>query len=215
MNKTIVYAATVDVLCDAAVYENALLSMSSYRRDKIVRLRTDEDKRLSLGAELLLRYALAEWGISEYTVAHDENGKPFLVDRPDVCFNLSHSGNAVLCAVSSSAVGCDIQKQLDYHPRVVERCFTPTEQDLLRSLDGELQSTLFTKLWVRKESVAKAIGKGLAVGLNKLDCSSGQNVNVDGVKYTLSECTPFQGYTAAVCTVSSNDSEWRTVELLK
>jgi len=70
-----------------------------YRRDKAVGYVFDRDRALSIGVELLLFNTLSDLGITDYEVIEGVNGKPFLKDY-DVCFNLSHSGNRVMCSVA-------------------------------------------------------------------------------------------------------------------
>ena len=53
--------------------------------------------------ETLISFALREyWGLplGSYRILRGEKGKPFIVGRENVFFNLSHSGEYVVCAVS-------------------------------------------------------------------------------------------------------------------
>lgn len=216
MNKTVVYTATVSPLEEAAVFDNALATVSPYRRDKVDRCRSPQDKRLSLGAELLLRRALAEQGIDTYTVARDENGKPFLADHRDLHVNLSHSEDVVMCALSPSAVGCDVQSLIEPTPRLAARCLTPLEQAGLNSQPDNERSAYFTRLWTLKESVVKATGQGLKMGLNSVEFSLGETktVCVEGVSYAVQELETFAGYAAAVCAAFAGDIEQHIVSLI-
>ena len=84
--------------------------LSAARQEKIERLRYEADKRLSLGAGLLLDQGLKRFGLREQTEAFGtvENGKPCLLCHPEIQFNLSHSGSMVMAAFSSCPVGCDV-----------------------------------------------------------------------------------------------------------
>lgn len=66
-----------------------------------------------LSGEALVRFALKEcWNLSPetYRIARGEKGKPFIVGVENVFFNISHSGDYVVCAVSDREVGIDIGK---------------------------------------------------------------------------------------------------------
>lgn len=67
-----------------------------------------------LSGEALVRFALKEcWNLSPetYRIARGEKGKPFIVGVENVFFNISHSGDYVVCAVSDREVGIDIEKR--------------------------------------------------------------------------------------------------------
>ena len=60
----------------------------------------------------LLAHALKQvYGLTEMPdVAREEKGKPYFPLHPRICFNLSHSHGAVVCAVHDNPVGIDIEK---------------------------------------------------------------------------------------------------------
>ena len=45
-------------------------------------------------------------------IAREAGGKPYFPSRPDVCFNLSHSHGAAVCALHNRPVGIDVEKLL-------------------------------------------------------------------------------------------------------
>lgn len=125
-----------------------LASVSPQRREKTLHLKNDDDKRRSLGVELLLEKAA---GRSDYTLT--ENGKPFFPDG-GAYFSLSHCGKYAVCAVSGVPVGADIELARDNALRLAERFFMPDEAALVeRSLTPEAE---FCRLWTLKESYIKA-----------------------------------------------------------
>lgn len=125
-----------------------LASVSPQRREKTLRLKNDDDKRRSLGVELLLEKAA---GRSDYALT--ENGKPFFPDG-GTYFSLSHCGKYAVCAVSGVPVGADIELARDNALRLAERFFMPDEAALVeRSLTPEAE---FCRLWTLKESYIKA-----------------------------------------------------------
>ena len=101
-----------------------LASVSPQRREKTLRLKNDDDKRRSLGVELLLEKAA---GRSDYALT--ENGKPFFPDG-GAYFSLSHCGKYAVCAVSGVPVGADIELARDNALSLAERFFMPDEAAL-------------------------------------------------------------------------------------
>ena len=45
-------------------------------------------------------------------IAREARGKPYFPSRPDICFNLSHSHGAAVCALHDRPVGIDVEKLL-------------------------------------------------------------------------------------------------------
>ena len=100
-------------------------------------------------------------------------GKPMLAGEhsEDLHFNLSHSSDRVLYAIACREVGVDLEamdRRLDY-TSIAERICTPCEWTLFQALSAEQARERFFACWTRKEAIAKALGAGLAHGLNKLD----------------------------------------------
>ena len=97
-------------------------------------------------------------------------GKPELAypwEQSGLQFNLSHSGQWLLLAVSSRRnIGIDVERRVplvDYEA-VGRTCFADEELDLLRGVDPSRQCDLFYRLWTRKEAWGKAAGIGLVAG---------------------------------------------------
>ena len=116
----------------------------------------EERRKMSLSAWRLLERALLEMRIFRIpTVAFLERGKPYFL-KSSLHFNISHSGE--LCAVSLAdcPTGVDVERVRNaYSPALVRRSLSPAEA---ASFDGD-----FTRLWCRKESMAKLTGVGLAM----------------------------------------------------
>ena len=99
---------------------------------------------------------------------YSENGKPYLQDY-SLYFNLSHSGNYAVCAVSPREVGVDIQEQKQVNlERLAKRFFSEEEQSFLKACANEKeQCKLFYQLWTRKEAYGKLTGEGIAAVIDK------------------------------------------------
>jgi 4'-phosphopantetheinyl transferase len=101
-------------------------------------------------------------------------GKPRLAERPSVHFSLSHSGDQAVLAVSEQReIGIDIERvrPLD-HLDLARRYFHPNEAAAIESVRSTEQQLLaFFRIWTLKESVVKAVGKGLSLPLDTFEVS--------------------------------------------
>jgi len=200
-----VYVADVAPLSEEARFRFFYEQMPPYRQKKIAALKPEKSKRLSLGAGVLLNAALRTVGIDgkvsdiEVTLS----GKPFIKDRDDICFNLSHSGERVMCAIAGASVGCDVEKIGRGGMDIAHRYFTASECETIASAaDAE---TMFCRLWTLKESFVKAIGTGLGMPLNSFNIviDSDGSVSVtdcaDAERFRFYEWSFADGYCYACC----------------
>lgn len=101
-------------------------------------------------------------------------GKPVLAAGAhalDLCFNLSHSGEKALLAVTlGNDVGIDLEQFTDRpHPlRLAKRYFTPEVVAQLETLNEATQQKELLNLWTQYEAYKKAQGVGLRGGEGKL-----------------------------------------------
>ena len=156
--------------------------------DKISR--AEIRKRQSESAIKLLFELLKDCGIEERTVARDKNGRPFLVGRDDVDFNISHSGQLIVCALSvgEGRVGVDVEKSgTDLPPahreRFLKRFFAQTEMS---------EKSDLAKMWTENEAYLKYLGVGISEGIRPSDPYSDERVKIDNFyigNYTVSVCT--------------------------
>ncbi len=95
-------------------------------------------------------------------------GKPFIEN--EIFFNLTHAGNKFAIAVSNcSEVGIDLEchKNRINLQGLVGKCFSKQEKAYWQALAKEQQEIMFYRFWVRKEALVKAVGRGIALGLNQ------------------------------------------------
>lgn len=126
---------------------------------------------------------------------YGDNGKPYYEDIP-LFFNISHSGEYVLCAVSSREVGADIQKiQSADLMKLTKRFFSEPECRALECCESDReQQGLFFGLWSRKEAYGKLTGEGVTAALG-LDMR-----NTDAIRdVEWIDVSPPEGYALAVC----------------
>jgi 4'-phosphopantetheinyl transferase len=131
--------------------------------------------------------------------------KPFLKDTPDLQFNLSHSDDLAIYAITKDqALGIDIEKIKDeYHQGIVQRFFSANEQRAIEELSDELKPHAFYQIWAKKEAIVKTIGKGLNLPLSSFSVSlapHSESIELDG--YSSLQLFPLQlhdEYASAVC----------------
>lgn len=149
--------------------------LTSERKSRLDAYRRTEDKRLLLGAELAYIYGFCDYlgtglqNVGEvYLTKRDRSdlGKPYLPDRSNVHFSLSHSGNYAICAFSDVPVGIDIEQMSEEYMDIATHFFTDAEKKELMLLDGDVRKRRFFEYWVMKESYLKATGKGMSVALD-------------------------------------------------
>jgi len=171
--RTKLYLAPCGALEDGALFARALAAVPAARREKVLRL-SGGARRLSLGAGLLLRRALAAEGLTAEDYSVDARGRPCFPSLPDFHFSLSHSGELAMCAVSAGPVGCDLERlrELDVL-RLAGRVFHPEENAFLLSLPEAERQAAFFRLWTCKESYMKALGLGFALPMNAFSVSLG------------------------------------------
>jgi len=108
----------------------------------------------------------------QLALSRNRYGKPYLTGDP-VFFNVSHTNAYAAIALSSHAVGIDIEtiRSLDAIA-LSKRFFHPDEARHIANYNTAKQATEFIRLWTRKEAVLKAHGTGIA---HHLDCNALNN----------------------------------------
>lgn len=140
----------------------------------------------------VLRLLLSSWlGRPPLSLAleYGPYGKPSLRDHPRCCFNVAHSGEYALLALSDGQpIGVDIERQratsdLDALARMV---FSPNEMLAWGMLPDAERVPKFFSIWAAKEALVKAIGRGLGLGVADLDVGG------------LPACVPPEGHRLSV-----------------
>lgn len=103
-----------------------------------------------------------------------ETNKPYL-SNTEVQFNLSHSGEIVVLAISNKPIGIDIEhiKPVMDMAGVMQVCFNEQEIESINSSSNP--QFRFYEFWTRKEAILKATGEGIATNLLGLTVIEGEN----------------------------------------
>ncbi len=159
-------------------YEYYYSMMSEDKKLRVDGFRFENDKKRTVAGEMLARKAIADFccvDVQSIVFEKTESGKPY-AKGIDVEFNISHSGDYVVCAVSSKPIGIDIEKIRPINLAVAKKVCSekellyifshkPCDTDFLYTEDEEVL-TRFFELWTKKEAYAKCSGKGLSSGLS-------------------------------------------------
>ncbi len=99
-------------------------------------------------------------------------GKPALASEHGLRFNLSHSHEVALLAVTLNVeIGVDVEHiRADFaSEEIARRFFSRAEVEVFNALPQQEQVAAFFRCWTRKEAYIKAIGKGLSQALDAFD----------------------------------------------
>ena len=109
----------------------------------------------------LLAHAVGEhFGLSFLPeIARTDRGKPYFPSHPHLHFNLSHSGDFLVCALDDAPVGVDIQIPRPSRSSFLDRLCSPTERAWLASRRDAPHT--FALFWAMKESRCKWSGLGI------------------------------------------------------
>ena len=195
--------------------------LSPNERERAGRFRFEEDRVRSIVArgglrQILSSYCFAPPQVLEFHTG--SHGKPTLL-KPSAAleFNVSHSGDCVLIAVTSGVpCGVDIERgRANIEPGIAERFFCPREVEWLsRNEKG------FLRLWATKEAIIKAVGLGLSILLSDVDVTDVLEGKTSSIKLRtpnmepqclwINELSLLPNYAAAVATTQDK----RTIRLV-
>ena len=135
-----VYALNVRNLPDPLTEPSVMEGLWEERKEKILRYKLEKSRKQSLGAGLLLKWALKKHGAAVEQLSYGANGKP---EAEGVFFNLSHSGQWVVCAIGDGPVGCDVEEIASVREGIAERFFTENEVQHLAQFHGDRRKEEF------------------------------------------------------------------------
>jgi 4'-phosphopantetheinyl transferase len=144
--------------------------LSSDEQIRAKNLHFEKHWRHFIAARGILRTILGEYmsiGAGEVQFTYGLKGKPALhrsCGDDTLCFNLSHSHEFVIYAVTRSReIGVDLEyfRHITDIEQIAKRFFSSTENDYFQKLPNNMKQESFFNCWTRKEAYLKAIGTGL------------------------------------------------------
>jgi len=181
-------------------------------QEAAIRKRRWIDKQLSIAGKLLLLEVLKNLGIDTHSFSdlkYNTYKRPYLDSGID--FNISHSGNRVVCCgIVQGMVGVDIEQirviNLDDYPDY----FTANEWDYIHSHTDKFAG--FYNIWTRKEAVLKAIGTGFHTPLNSVDVVE-DIVQYDDVSYYMQAVKIAENYPCYIASTVKDEVKAISIEL--
>lgn len=188
------------------------LSTDEYIRAE--RFYFERDKNRFIVARASLRTILGSYlGVAAEQVqfCYGHRGKPALAQpyaKSGLCFNLSHSGDLAVCAVTRDReIGVDVEliRPITEAEQIAKRYFSVRENASFQALPNSERQAGFFYHWTRKEAYLKAEGEGLSADSDRFDTSVAiDNPKVPSIsdrsipRWFLQGFTPAPNYTATV-----------------
>lgn len=231
-----IWRVSLDPSPDSVKRMESTLSADEIERASRFHFQKDRDNFIAAHGSLrqiIARYLHCE--PYQLRFSTNEYGKPFLTRSNEFSrlansatkvaneleFNLSHSGNCALIAVTlEHKVGIDVEriredKELE---SIAKRYFSQSEVSELMALSSEQRALGFFHCWTRKEAYIKAHGLGLSLPLDSFDVSLAPNKPTilratrpdpkEAIRWTLLSLDVHSDYAGALV-VEGNDLEFR------
>ena len=195
--------AKVERRLEETRFEMLLQPLPADIRQKIRRYRRWQDAHACLLGKLLLIEGMQRFGLDSANLIHQlqytDFGRPYLPALID--FNISHSGEYVLCALSNHCrVGVDIEKVQPINLSDFRGQMTDAEWATVIGDTSPLRA--FYYYWTRKEAAIKAHGHGLSLPLKEVVIGEGE-VMMEGRAWPLYEVELSPGYVCHLVTDAS------------
>jgi 4'-phosphopantetheinyl transferase len=208
---------TVDVWRISLVQEDDRLE--TFRRtldagelERAGRFHFEKHRRHFIVARGFLRSVVARYlGSQPETLRFEYGvyGKPALGNEHTLRFNLSHSNEVALLAVTLDAeLGVDVEHvRADFASEdIARRYFSRAEVEVFNALPQEDRVAAFFRCWTRKEAYIKAVGKGFSQALDAFDVTLAPGVQPallraeddDASRWLLIDIEVGEGYAGAL-----------------
>ena len=129
---------------------------------------------------------------SEIVIQTDEHGKPRVMSRASLQFNVSHSGRLCVIALSRrESVGVDVEmvREITDADRLTHALFTDKERREWSGVVSTRTDAAFLSCWTRKEACLKALGIGLSVHAGEIDAGCADEVREVSIQLGKHRCS--------------------------
>jgi 4'-phosphopantetheinyl transferase len=171
---------------------------------KALQYRFIQDSYNFVVGRYLLKMGLSHFGYENHLekITYKKSGKP---EHENIFFNISHSENMVVCALSSQGkIGIDIENKKNVILENFESWFT--ENEWLQIINSEFPQNKFYWYWTRKESILKAMGVNLSY-LMKIQLDSTRDFFLaNEQKWYLKDLDFGTEYSGSLCTTEVIDN---------
>ena len=168
------------------------------KRKKIDKYKNIDDKKRSIIGEMILKELLSKEDVdyNETEFTYNEYGKPFM--NNNIYFNISHSDQYIIVAISNKEIGIDIERIKKTQINVIDQFASDKEKEYILKSPNNIEERLF-QIYTLKESYLKMKGTNLndisnvefIINNDNITCSD-NNVNIGLIKdisdYIISYC---------------------------
>ncbi len=151
------YIADVSGADFESLFKKYALLIEPNRLKRIEKSQNEKIRLNLLCTGVVLYKALNEYKVPLKDICYKENGKPYIGNRKDFFFNLSHSGDKIFLCTSDTEIGCDIQKEVKASDSLIKRICQ--EEEINKNPDIRDD---FNLVWAIKESYSKLSGCGIS-----------------------------------------------------
>ena len=138
---------TIDINTAFHHKRTLLEKVNEQQKEKAMKYKNELDQIRSLASSYLINK------LSKEPLLFNDMGKPFFEKGP--CFNVSHSGQYIVMAVSNKDIGVDIEENREKDMSSLIRIFNEAEAKMIK------EHADFYYLWCAKESLIKCIGSSI------------------------------------------------------
>jgi 4'-phosphopantetheinyl transferase len=165
-------ASNLDIVDECREY------ISPQEADEASRFLFERDYRNSVVSRGFRRMMLARHtGKDPHALrfAYGPQGKPSLADHPTVRFNVTHSGDVVMFAVTRGCeVGLDVEQMKSHRTPddlegIAKQAFSARERHDIARLPAVRREAAFYRCWTEKEAFIKLVGAGMQFPLDAFD----------------------------------------------
>ena len=149
-------------------YNRYFSMMSSSRKEKVLSLKNTTARKRTVAGEMLVKQMLSDDVVIEIA----DNGKPY---TDNACFSISHTENLVVCAISDTPIGIDIERSKPYDDRLCRRI---TNENEYKYISGNAEK--LWEIWTLKEAIIKRDGKGISA-IKSIDALAEKNKIIEKI----------------------------------
>lgn len=194
-----VYYTAISEKLEGYKFNELLEQVPLQIQSKVLKYRKWQDRQRGLLGKLLLQKGLEWLGEEGFTLS---DLKYNIYDRPyfneSIDFNISHSGDYVVCAISKSLrIGVDIEEIQEIPISDFDLQFSKRELTQIGNSSDRFRE--FFTFWTKKEAFLKAIGIGLNSPLNQLEVYNNE-ILWEGKKWFLQNLQVDDKYVSHLCT---------------
>ena len=153
---------------------NTYKLINDIKKEKIKQYYRTIDKKNTIAGELLVRKMISKsLNINPEKIKFGimPSGKPYVIGF-NIEFNISHSDNVVVCAISNNKIGIDIEKIRPINLSIAKKICNeeelkyifnhiPLKNELVYTKEKSIL-TRFFEIWTNKEAFIKCKGKNIS-----------------------------------------------------